>query len=547
MGKKKTIDSYDTRIVTGISQKDFEDIRKEANEHIKSISQKGFPDFNTTQQIITSIAFKKRIHISPRDVATMASLLQRSFSSNHEKTIMKVHPIFKFNESLEDLLSDIDDFSRHLPAISRNISINFDNPLNYMDSIDIKLHQEEGLPSLFFVLTMLKLPGLEDLLFRLDYTRFVKEVREGRVSREFIYLSILRLSDIEDLQVPSHMKSEILRIKLLLIIKTIGVQFREGNFNMLETSGCKLDDLEILFRMNHGYDFDETNLFVSICKLVSYAPLLVGKVSCSSMTSVTPAALIDFKIANNSLSPALNTSVMGSLVYDLCGSKVLVQAPKETTFNYEMEIRGNIAPFAHKDLKYASMESMNSVKIVHSNGLVVFSITRYEVNEKIYLYMNCPSPCSAKRVNTSFVNVEETLDINHKLFYLVGAVCLDLNTEDNCGSICDNYSSQNDIVGTVGYVRVRSECGDSSWLRYKTNWTATDLREQVERVARADFESIHNVKNTTFEEYKNDPCSSYNEIKTRIMQRRPNIRDLIVPDSMAMNDICTKEIGRAHV
>ena len=542
-GKKKTIDTPDNRIITGISQKEFEEIRKEAYDHIRAISQNGFPDFNTTQQIITSIAYKRRIYITPRDVAAMASLLQRSYSSNYEKTIMKVHPIFKLNITLEEMLADIAAFSSHLPAISRNISVNYDNPLNYMEGIDIKLHQDEGLPSLFFVLTMLKLPGLEDLLYRLDYTRFVREVREGRISREFVYLSILRLSDMDELQLPSHMKGELLRIKLLLIIKAICVQFREGNFNLLDASSCKFDELSFLFQMDHGYDFDETNLFVAICKLVSYTPVLVGSITpCKGMSSVTPSAVIDFHISKNGtvLSPSLNTATMGSLVYDLCGNKVLVQAQPEDTYNYEVEIRGNLAPFSNKDMKFATMDTMNSVKIVHANGLVVFSITRYEVNDKIYLYMNCPTPCAAKRVNTSYINVEETLDVNRHLLYLVGAVCLDINT-DNCGSVCETYSSQNDIIGTIAYVNVRSECGDSQWLRYKTTMTANDLKQQVEFAARADFEKEKNVKyNNNFEEYKDDSCSSYNEIKTRIMQRTSKITDLIVPTSIAMNEICTK-------
>lgn len=523
----------------------YHDIKDEALKKIQLMSTSKYPDFSLIMNIVTEIVFRKRISINQRDLAAVTALIHKGFMAVSERSIIKLHPIFSEGSAIDRILKEYSNLGislspshqSRLSALARSISINFSDPVSYLNNTMLKFSSSNP-PSIFFVMFMQRLPGIEDLTQRIDYARFVQEAREGRISEEFVYIALLRLSDTARLRASAD-NDEVLRIEISMTLKSLAVQFREGNMRIDHL----YEVLDKIVNINNNYGFNEADIYHTICQTFSYSGMLIGDVkNCQTYQSVKTVPIVEFTINSHigSLLPTINTTSIGSLSYDMCSNRITVIPPSGQSMPYNLEYQGNMSSFLMNESLFPNIATKNTMSFLHVNGLITFYIKRFDNDIKTPLFLTCPNPCKAKRVNLTNINIEEELVVNNRTYRLVGAVCLDLGASfDGCGTSCDNYVSQNDIIGTIGFVRAEGPCS-SKWLEYRTEWTSTYIREQIERVAKAQYDQTSTY--SSFDDYKKDACSGFDEIRKRFLEKMVYVTDIEVPTSYAMSTICERGV-----
>ncbi|AAC97680.1 ORF MSV164 putative core protein, fowlpox virus P4b homolog (vaccinia A3L), similar to SW:P17355 [Melanoplus sanguinipes entomopoxvirus] len=547
--RKSDKNNKSNNISTNIDKK--QDILKRLAEYIaKSFSKS--PNLYTEQDIRNIIALSnidgiRNINLSNEDINNIINL-----ATVYYKSKIVDHPLFSVkSENVTDLMqqlkqvdsvaniSDYEGFLNNLKLRSYNYidvtSCNLTNTLYYHPN-------EPSIPSIIFALFANRLPILFDLITSQDLYMLQKELQSDDYSKyNNLFLLIFRLSDKDyfyNLKGHSGSKNsfynELSRIILSMAVKQMVYNIIAGTV----TSNLTNSFVNIInrYRVDNIRSPQEAMLTI-LLKMWSYKPTIVLKSSIGPYNDLKPESVFyveydinDISRIDASTNIRFGQEMLKYIYYDRLSNKVVLLP---TVLNTVPTINANLNQFPFLANQYSQMSYGANNITLRSLGIFVLSIPRIISS----LYYNGYANEYGGRLNTRYINIDQTITISDRIFILSSAVCYKSATTINA----DPCFGTQIAMGTIAIVRTQK-----GWLRYDPDLkvSCNSQQEILDKMIRSEYNKytasdqygMNEGFDDEFEHWKKD-IKNVEKIIDRFDKGYVNIDALIINDSEAIDII----------
>lgn len=472
-------------------------------------------------------------------------------------------------------------------AITREISNTWEglsSLLDYPVTTGNRTPCNNSIHPLFFMLFANRIPGIEDLIVRSDYSTMIEEIKYKEVEPENAFLFLLRINDPAPLPTKDNnslapIANESLRMSISMMLRDIVLSIRSGNLNS-EVS-THLENLLSNIKMP-GSKFHEENMYQAIMATFSYTPTLItkgikslsfdpfqnfyGMGSAAKTIYQTPHAVYNieypvndmYHFSDNSI-PHLDDHNMDCVGYDPASNKVIFtySSNKIVIENDQCNLLENIYRAMNTQTLQVDPNSVVTsflarqpdlemiyknvvpVKVLMTNGLCVTiprEQTRMNSDPRNNIFFR---PSMKPILNLSPVLIKQEIIMNKIRYTLTGALCYDVLSEGRSAQLDTLFNGSNiyttslsNKLGTFSLVK-----SGGLWFEYNPQdcITAERKRNKVERILERRFNKFTAAGGfADFETWKSEKIQ---EIRDNVNKNKNNFSDLVVSESYALDKI----------